>query len=406
MSTTLPIIVVGGGTAGCTVVSYLASHSDAKILLIEPGGRSSHDDESRFLEVLKDSDLIDVAANGYVQGRAIGGGSAVNGMLLTGAIPEHIEGLTRVATDADAGQLGRALFASGGRFSRLWWNRGRWNPGRAVHHLQEEGRITILSKNVTSVIHDGSRVTGVRCGDDVHMASLVVMCAGAIATPAIILSSGLSSVNSLVGVGLQNHPTITAFLPVHDQSDARFDACVVRETTTHDGAEFLTIAYERVAHDVAKTGMLSISLMNPKSRGSVSIGATGELAVNFALLEDVSDLSHMIDAVHSVIDVVCSSEFASLIDRDEVLIEGSPLKLVGGMSDTQLGDWVVANVKSVSHASSSCAKAVDSSGQLKGIENCWIADASVLSGVPACTPAAPVTMEALRIARKIGESLS
>jgi choline dehydrogenase-like flavoprotein len=91
---------------------------------------------------------------------------------------------------------------------------------------------------------------------------------------------------------------------------------------------------------------------------------------------------------------------------DDITIEGMPLAHLQGLSDAQLGEWLRGSVKFVSHATSSCAAAVDDLGRVRGIENCWVADASVLTSVPSCTPAAPVTMEALRIARNIGESLS
>ena len=114
----------------------------------------------------------------------------------------------------------------------------------------------------------------------------------------------------------------------------------------------------------------------------------------------------MVHGVRGLLAQLVSPAMASISFVDEITIEGMPLAQLQGLSDSQLEGWLRGAVKFVSHATSSCATAVDEWGRVKGIENCWVADASVLPSVPSCTPAAPVTMEALRIARNIGESLS
>ena len=46
------------------------------------------------------------------------------------------------------------------------------------------------------------------------------------------------------------------------------------------------------------------------------------------------------------------------------------------------------------------------SGKVRGIGNLYIADSSILHSVPPCSPAGPVVIEAARIARTIGETLT
>ena len=96
MTTQLPIVVIGGGTAGCTVVSTLAAITTRTIVLIEPGPSSVHDDEAAFFTVLSDDSLsrevqttlVDGGLDTpYVQAHVLGGGSAINGLLLTGDEP-------------------------------------------------------------------------------------------------------------------------------------------------------------------------------------------------------------------------------------------------------------------------------------------------------------------------------
>jgi choline dehydrogenase-like flavoprotein len=265
MTMQLPIVVIGGGTAGCTVVSTLAAMTKQPIVLIEPGSPSLHDDESAFFSVLADAALsrevqITLVDGGsdqpYVQAQVLGGGSAINGLLLTGEEPSFLSGLTRVASEVDCGQVGTALLAENGRFSRLWWNGGRWNPGRAVQHLVDEGRVTIISDSVTYLEHAQRVVTVAHTTNEAIEGSLFVMCAGALATPALLLHSSLERAVTGIGDGLQNHPTITFTLQLKQSVSQRFDATVVRESRSSSGAELLTIAYERTNADDATTGLL------------------------------------------------------------------------------------------------------------------------------------------------------
>ena len=402
MSAQLPIIVVGAGTAGCTVVSHLANNTDHPILVLEPG-RYGNDDDPQFLN-FSDSDLLVTTQDGYVQARAMGGGSAINGMLLTGEEPDHLRGLTRMARTTDIGVIGHGLLVLGGRLSRLWWNGGRWNPARAVHHLIEERRVSVLSGTVTKIVHENGVVTGVSCNGELINAKSVVLCAGAIASPGLLIASGLHELNPAIGEGLQNHPTVTAQFAVTAEQVARFDAAVVREWSTQSGGRILNVAYERVAKNHSDIGALSVSLMNPVSRGRVELSADGLPKANFRYLEDHEDLVNMVEGVRDLLELLRAGNFT--VDPTSISVEGLALVDLLNWDDDELGSWLQQSVNGVSHASSSCAQAVNSLGQLVGIENSWVADASVLPRVPMETPAAPVTMEALRIARNIGETLS
>jgi choline dehydrogenase-like flavoprotein len=401
MSAQLPIIVVGAGTAGCTVVSHLANNTSHPILVVEPGG-CGNDDDSQFLN-FSDSELLVTTQDGYVQARAMGGGSAVNGMLLTGNEPEHLRGLTRIARTSDVGVVGHELLAHGGRLSRLWWNGGRWNPARAVHHLIEERRVSVKSGTVTKIVHENGVVTGVLCDGAYTNAKAVVLCAGAIASPGMLLSSGLHEFNPAIGEGLQNHPTVTAQFAVTAEQVVRFDAAVVREWSTQSGGRILNVAYERVAKNHSDIGALSVSLMNPVSKGRVELSADGVPMAYFRYLEAHEDLVNMVEGVRDLISLLGSGNFT--VDPTSISVEGQILVDLLNWDDDELSSWLRQSVKGVSHASSSCSQAVNPLGQLVGVENCWVADASVLPRVPTETPAAPVTMEALRIARNIGETL-
>ena len=413
MASDLPIVVIGGGTAGCTVVSTLASMTTQPIVLIEPGPSSVHDDESAFFTVLSDealsrevqTTLVDGGSDQpYVQAHVLGGASAINGLLLTGEEPSFLSGLTRVATEADCGQVGTALLAENGRFSRLWWNGGRWNPGRAVQHLVDEGRVTVISESVTYLEHAQRVITVAHTTNEAIEGSLFVMCAGALATPALLLHSSLERAVTGIGDGLQNHPTITFSLQLKESVSQRFDATVVRESRSTSGAALLTIAYERTNADNATTGLLSISLMDPESRGGVWRSNTA-MQNDFNMLATMRDRVAMREAVRELIATAMSASFAAISTRVLVDSDGTSVEVLDAKKNADLDEWIADNLTVVSHATSSCHEIVDSDGKVRGIGNLYIADSSILQSVPPCSPAGPVVIEAARIARTIGETL-
>lgn len=413
MASQLPIIVIGGGTAGCTVVSTLAAMTTQPIVLVEPGPLSAHDDESAFFDVLADETLSrDVQATlvdggddrPYVQARVLGGASAINGLLLTGEEPSFLRGLTRMATEADCGQVGAALLAENGRYSRLWWNGGRWNPGRAVQHLVEEGRVTVIAELATYLEHAQRVITVAHTTNEAIEGSLFVMCAGALATPALLLHSSLERAVSGIGDGLQNHPTISFSVQLKQQTTQRFDATVVRESLSSSGAQLLTIAYERTNAVDAMYGLVSVSLMDPESRGGVWRSNTA-MQNDFNMLATMRDRLAMREAVRELISTVMSASFVAISERVLIDSAGTTVAALDVMKNADLDDWISTHLAAVSHASSSCRDIIEADGKVRGVGNLYIADSSILHSVPTCSPAGPVVIEAARIGRAIGETL-
>ena len=413
MASQLPIVVIGGGTAGCTVVSTLAARTSQPIVLVEPGVSSSHDDESKFFDVLANGELSrDVQTTlvdggedkPYVQAQVLGGGSAINGLLLTGEEPPFLRGLTRMATEADCGQVGAALLAQNGRFSRLWWNGGRWNPGRAVQHLVEEGRVTVIAESATYLEHAQRVITVAHTTNEAIEGSLFIMCAGALATPALLLHSSLERAVSGIGDGLQNHPTITFSVQLKKQTAQRFDSTVVRESLSSAGAQLLTVAYERTNAADATNGLISVSLMDPESRGGVWRSSTA-MQNDFNMLATIRDRVAMREAVRELISTAMGASFAAISERVLVDSEGTTVEALDVMKNADLDEWISTHLAVVSHATSSCRDIVEADGKVRGVGNLYIADSSILHSVPTCSPAGPVVIEAARIGRAIGETL-
>ncbi len=413
MTSQLPIVVIGGGTAGCTVVSTLAAMTSLPIVLIEPGLSSVHDDEPAFFDVLSDetlsrevqTTLVDGGEDKpYTQAQVLGGGSAINGLLLTGEEPSFVSGLTRMATEADCGQVATALLAENGRFSRLWWNGGRWNPGRAVQHLVDEGRVTVIAESVTYLEHAQRVIKVAHTTNEAIEGSLFVMCAGALTTPALLLHSSLERAVSGIGDGLQNHPTVTFSVLLKTPGSQRFDATVVRDSLSSSGAQLLTIAYERTNSENVTNGLISISLMDPESRGGVWRSNTA-MQNDFNMLATMRDRVAMREAVRELIATAMSPSFSAISTHVSVDSDGTSVETLDVMKNVELDEWIAANLTVVSHAASSCHEIVDADGKVRGVGNLYIADSSILHSVPSCSPAGPVVVEAARIARTLGETL-
>jgi len=414
MTSQLPIVVIGGGTAGCTVVSTLAAMTSLPIVLIEPGLSSVHDDEPAFFDVLSDetlsrevqTTLVDGGEDKpYTQAQVLGGGSAINGLLLTGEEPSFVSGLTRMATEADCGQVATALLAENGRFSRLWWNGGRWNPGRAVQHLVDEGRVTVIPESVTYLEHAQRVIKVAHTTNEAIEGSLFVMCAGALTTPALLLHSSLERAVSGIGDGLQNHPTVTFSVQLKTPRSHRFDATVVRDSLSSSGAQLLTIAYERTNAENVINGQISISLMDPESRGGVWRSNTA-MQNDFNMLATMRDRVAMREAVRELIATAMSPSFSAISHHVSVDSDGTSVETLDIMKNVELDEWIAANLTVVSHATSSCHEIVDADGKVRGVGNLYIADSSILHSVPSCSPAGPVVVEAARIARTLGETLT
>lgn len=376
------IAIVGGGTAGCMVASHLAYNTNHEIVLFEPGAMSPHDDQSRFFDVLNDSSLLrDV--DGQLQARVLGGGSAINGMLLTGDVPDFARGLVRRANESDIGPMGEFLLSNGGTFAHLWWNGGRWNPGRAVHHLLEEDRITIVRNDVESIQVMNGRATGVETRNTEYPADVVVVCAGALRTPQLLIASSLMIDEQ---GNLRQHYALNFVVELLSPSVAPFDTAVFQNIETSDGFVFMVNAYERVSATDTSHALLSIAHMNPKS-------SLFDVRAMKAAARRLAELAKGLSAHQT---------FGSVVVDER----GTSIEQLLSFDDSDFSGWLLHNVKPLAHPTSSCSHVVDGGGKVKGVDGLWIADASVLPTSPTCTPAAPVTMEALRIAHNIAGEMS
>ena len=278
----------------------------------------------------------------------------------------------------------------------------------AARHNERENLQDPTAHAEVLALQDAARVLGRWRLDDCTLVVTLepcVMCAGAIATPTLLLSSGMGAVNPQIGVGLQDHPTVAFTMARADDDLGVFDASVHLKGATTSGGRFIVLAYERVSREVFSDALITVSLMTPTSRGAVQIH-DGEISVNMNMLSTEADAVAMRESVRELLRICNASSVQSTTKSIVIDDRGTGLHDLEAMADLDLDQWIRGNLSFVSHASSSCSSAIDVDGGLRGFANVTIADASGLPTVPSETPAASVTIEATRIGRSLGGKLA
>jgi len=336
----------------------------------------------------------------YIQGRGVGGSTAING------------GLLEVPDAADAERLGWPSLTQTA-LSLLPWlstGSGAWDqfdrviaiageavlPGAraevttlarrdglrldaATAFLADRREVTVQTGAlVDRVVFDDGRARGVQLADgEVVEARNVVLAAGALASPAILLRSGLGR----VGTGLVDHPAVALSLVMgaNPATEALPTNVVVR------GGD--------VALVPLATGAVFGILLATNGRGTVRLASPDPAVppeVTFDVLRDERDRARLRGIVRSLAALARHPAVASVAESATFGADGTPLEIAGA-DDATLDAWLVDHLAEVFHAAGSCHAVVDRTGLLKGTDNCWVVDASVLPDLPRCAPALTVS---------------
>ncbi|MEZ5296750.1 MAG: GMC family oxidoreductase N-terminal domain-containing protein [Ilumatobacteraceae bacterium] len=135
---------------------------------------------------------------------------------------------------------------------------------------------------------DGRRAVGVElCTCDGSCdADAVVLCAGAIRTPALLLRSGVRVPG--LGEHLQDHPAFTLTVSIAAGVDPA--TTTISVAATHEGFQLLPV--ERLA--TLGYAALVVGLTTVASEGRVTIDGAGEPVVELGQLTDVGDLDALV----------------------------------------------------------------------------------------------------------------
>ncbi len=320
-------------------------------------------------------------------------------------------------------------------------------PARKRANLQ-----ILKAARVTRVLVQDGRSVGVeveRAGQRIifQCGKGVILAAGAIGTPHLLLHSGIGPARDLgglgiravlnapgVGRGLQDHPLVPLVF-----STSRTDTFKNAESISNllryllfrkgmlasNAVEAIAFAQSSRAVEPAPDielifvpfewrgqGLqppqrhaftIAPVVAKPKSRGTVTVASPrpGENPViDFNLLADAEaqDMQIMLEGIRLARKVAGAAPLGG-VSMGEV----DP----GPLSDAALSDWIHRNVQTVYHPTSTCrmgsdpGSVVDPQLRVRGIGGLWIADASVMPSVPRGHPNAVVAMIAERAAALI-----
>ncbi len=345
-------IVVGGGTAGCVVAAQLGADRPADEVLVLESGPS------------------------------LGGASRVNGGVVVGDPGEYRHRLP-LEPPAAIGPLGRALQAADELAAPvLLARRGGRRVDVAEAYLDPlPGNVEVRTNTgVLAVLCSERTAVGVATTAGELAGDRVVVCAGAVATPALLLRSGIDTPG--VGHGLQNHVGVALVCSGSPGLAHAPDAPDVTVTAEHGDTQFLAIEANPAMDGY---GALVAGLLAVHAEGRVSLpDPSGPPVVDAAALAHPTDRARLQAAVAALLALANHAALRAVAEHWFVDDHGTRLAtLLAGGADA-VAAWVAAAPNPYHHTAASCRLGVvtDSGGWLRGYRGIALADASVLRGVP------------------------
>ncbi|KAH8479525.1 hypothetical protein H0E87_031298 [Populus deltoides] len=414
-------IVVGGGTAGCPLAATLSERFS--VLVIERGGSPYGNplvsDKMYYGFPLIQPDEFSSVAQSFVskdgveshRGRVLGGSSAINelGLLEAGILPyngfsmEHIEGT----------KIGGTLFDEYGI---------RHTSADLLETGNPENIIVLLNATVKNIIFhvngkgNESMVRGVRfiksdgSTSQTYEAYLnqpenssswgdVILSAGALGSPQILLLSGIGPekhlrnfgiplVLDLKGVGkeMKDNPGIALLAdtkPTHRFPDAPQVAGITKDMKFIVEGGIVPISFNATRMPIA------IKLAFPESKGTLELNSTDPRqnpAVEFHYLEKEKDLEECTKMVQLLNKIAGS--------RSVVLFLGKERQNNLMSSQDELRNFCKKNVRTYYHyhGGSTVGSVVDDDYKVHGIKGLRVIDGSTFLESPGTNPMATVLM--------------
>jgi choline dehydrogenase-like flavoprotein len=430
-------LVVGAGSAGCAIANRLSAGSDRTVVLVDDGPALSPDAVPdgiagpSFFHAMAEPgrlhlDLMATKAAGqvpslYQRGRGIGGSSAVNAMVALDGNASlyqqwgwhdvdlawaNVQIPRNPAADTELGAVDLALLehdtAERAELTRRNGQRVTAAQAYLWPVLDRPNLQVRANAAVEALLVDRRRVIGARLADGSDiLADHVVVAAGAIHTPALLLRSGIDTPG--IGHGLQDHPsavfTLVLATGVPHDPDALPVGSLLHQRVDDQLLQLLPMNNLGPGADRAGLGAVMAALMTPiGTSGTVTVDAMGKPVIDFALLDDQRDLVGLRNAARLAIDVIASPSFDALIDQVYIDDVGSGLDQLA--SDAAIDQWLRSNCGDYVHATSTCAmgRVVDEDFRVVGYEGLLVCDASVFPSIPDANTHLPTTMVAERFA--------
>ncbi len=291
-----------------------------------------------------------------------------------------------------------------------------------LHPVLDRAGLTVLTGATTQrVLTQNGAVTGVEyadAGGRLHVAQSpqVVLSAGTLRTPHLLMLSGIGPADELaaagidvltdlpgVGQNLHDHPIVSAVWPV-TQGETWADASSPENTKRYaesrrgplasigEAAAFLRCAPDAPAPDIqltsitmdfvtmALSGFSSIvTLLTPQSRGTVRLNPDNPQAaplVDPAYLTDDADARLLVEGLRRSLDIGSAASMRALVG-----VENQPKT---DWDDDRMLSYVRDSLESMNHPVGTCRSGTDDTSvvdpelRVHGVRGLHVADASIM----------------------------
>ena len=257
---------------------------------------------------------------------------------------------------------------------------------------------------VDRVIIEGGEAVGVRVHLDgewttVH-AGQVVLCAGAVHSPAILLRSGIGPEGSIaqlpVGRHLQDHPLCSLVIPLRAEAlprtpfDRHTNICV-RYSSELSGAgrnDMMLVGMN--VTPMAPVGLLGVWVNECYSEGTLTLASDDPAVdpiIDERMLDDERDMVRMRDGIRRLLDIAASPSVQSIAAAEITGIIAPP---ASNAPDAEIDSWALRTAKDAQHICSTARMGtdqdhdcvVDPQCRVRGVARLRVVDASVFPRVP------------------------
>jgi choline dehydrogenase len=387
------VLVLGGGSAGCVLAARLSEDENRTVCLVEAGHDYGPFPAGSWPGELLDSGGIpeghqwDPAESPFepLRARVLGGCSAHNACLLVWddelreLEPYRDRALATIAPEpfffteqeltpwfAGVAEAAHGLEVTTGPYNIR--HGVRWNAAFAyLDPARGRASLTIRANALADrIVFRGERATGALVDGDVLEADVVVVSAGAVGSPRILLRSGIEA-----GSNLQDHVTAKLAFETNDALRTETPVPFSNGIVKADGFHLLPIQdrYGERAH-------ITVALMQPHSRGRVSLQT-----IDHRLLTDERDRAALREGLELA---------RELADHEAMRRLGRP---VTTSIDETLGIYF--------HPVGTCSEAVGDDLRVHGYENLYVCDASAFATIPRANTHLPTLALAERTAEQL-----
>ncbi len=297
---------------------------------------------------------------------------------------------------------------------RVSTNEGYLEPARGRKNLTIRGNAL-----VDRVITDGARVTGVRVRIDGQWQEIaareVVLSAGAVHSPAIMLRSGLGPADELKAMGIavakdmphvgrhfMDHPVMRATItlkPEHACTDpaARHTNSCITYTSGLEGGSFRDMIIIGFNHRNLPgegnrpnpEGAIAAGLFEAHSRGSVTLASADpevDPVVDENMLDDWRDRLRMRDGIRRLAALAAQPALQDIATRIVCMDSDMSMDQAAALSDDELDAMMLEQAADIQHAAGSCCMSayedprgvVNPDLRVKGVDGLRVADASIM----------------------------